>query len=96
MFQSGNSVNGVRIAAKSGTSVALGGPDGTVLVVGYPGALVVCLFDKDGSQWVQCGEALKEFTIWPCYQLVVVQDEDVTKNDYSLPILTVAVGAWGL
>lgn len=81
LFQSGNSVNGVRIAAKSGTSVALGGPDGTVLVVGYPGVLVVCLFDKDGSQWVQCGEALKKTRIhnlamlsacsgtgWGCYK----------------------------
>ena len=95
-FQSGNSVNGVRIAAKSGFSVALGGHGGTVLVVGDPGASVVRLFDKDGSKWVQRGEEMKGPTNSQfCHVIsLAVQDEDVKKNDYSLPILTLAVGAY--
>jgi hypothetical protein len=105
-FQSGNPVNGVRIAARSGASVALGGSGGTVLAVGDPGASTVRLFDKDGSKWVQRGEALEggttifgfvdaEFVEDSQFGQVislVVQDDDVKKNNYSFPTLTVAVG----
>ena len=95
-FQSGNSVNGVRIAARSGFSVALGGHGGTVLAVGDPGASVVRLFDKDGSKWVQRGEEMKGPTNSQFGHVIslAVQDDDVKKNDYSLPILTLAVGAY--
>jgi hypothetical protein len=93
-FKSGISVNGVSVDARSGAAVALGGRGGTVLVVGDPGASVVRLFDKDGSKWVQRGEAL----IGPTDSQfghdisLVLQDEDVKKNNNSSPILTLAVG----
>jgi hypothetical protein len=90
-FQSGNSVN---VDAWSGTSVALGGRGGTILAVGDPGASVVHLFDKDGSKWVQRGEELKGPTNSQFGHVIslVVHFDDMKKNTYSLPILTVAVG----
>jgi hypothetical protein len=97
-FQSGNPVNGVSIAFQSRTSVALGGRGGTVLAVGDPGDSVVRLFDKDGSKWVQRGEALKgpmDSQFGHVISLAVKdeEDEDVKKNMYSSPILILAVGA---
>jgi hypothetical protein len=96
-FQSGNSVNGVRIDAQSGTSVALGGRGGTVLAVGDPGASIVRLFDKDGSKWVQRGEALKgpiDSGFGSVISLSTGESENVMMNDYSLPTVTLAVDTW--
>lgn len=73
-FQSGNPVNLVNKDAEFGTSVALVGRGGTVLAVGDPKAAAVCLFDKDGSKWVQRGESAERthrFIIWPCYQSII-------------------------
>jgi hypothetical protein len=58
-FQSGNPVNGLNVDTEFETSVVFVGRGGTVLAVSDPEAAVVCLFDKDGSKWVQRGEALK-------------------------------------
>jgi len=96
-FQSGNSVNGVRIAAESVTSVALGGRGGTVLAVGDPGAAIVRLFDKDGSKWVQRGEALEgpiDSFFGSSISLSSEESENVMMNKYSSPTVTLAVGTW--
>jgi len=95
-FQSGNSVNGVGIDAWSGTSVALGGRGGTVLVVSDPIAAVVHLFDKDGSKWVQRGEALKGPTDSLFGSSISVssgESENVMMNKYSSPTVTLALKA---
>ena len=96
-FQSGNSVNGVNGAARSGTSVALGGGGGTVLAVGDPGASIVRLFDKDGSNWVQRGQALQGPPSSDFGHAISLSGEsdNVKMNMYSSPILTLAVGAPG-
>jgi hypothetical protein len=95
-FQSGNPVSGVNVDAESGISVALVGRGGTVLAVGDPGAAVVRLFDKDGSKWVQRGETLKGTTdsgFGYSISLSSGESNDVVKNDYSSPTVTLAVGA---
>jgi hypothetical protein len=96
-FQSGNPVNGLNVAARSGTSVALIGRGGTVLAVGDPEFAVVHLFDKDGSKWVQRGEALKGPTdsqFGHVISLTSGESENVMMNDYSLPTVTLAVTTW--
>ena len=96
-FQSGNPVNGVTADGWSGFSVALGGRGGTVLAVGDPKAAVVRLFDKDGSKWVQRGEALegpKDSYFGYSISLSSGESENVMMNNYSSPTVTLAVGAW--
>jgi hypothetical protein len=91
-FQSGNPVNG----ASYGTSVALVGRGGTVLAVGDTGAGIVRLFDKDGSKWVQRGEVLKgpiDSYFGYSISLSSREAENVMMNNYSLPIVDLAVGA---
>jgi hypothetical protein len=95
-FQSGNPVYGVTADGLSGFSVALGGRGGTVLAVGDPIAAVVRLFDKDGSKWVQRGEALegpKDSLFGYSISLSSREAENVMMNNYSSPIVTLAVGA---
>ena len=95
-FQSGNSVNGV-VTAVAGlkNSVALGGRGGTVLAVGDPGAAIVRLFDKDGSKWVQRGEALKGPAVDSLFGMFISlssgESENVMMNDYSSPTVMLAV-----
>jgi hypothetical protein len=96
-FQSGNTVNGVNVDADSGKSVALVGRGGTVLAVGDPGADVVCLFDKDGSKWVQRGQALKgptDSAFGSSISLSSGESENVMMNEYSSPTVTLAVSTW--
>jgi hypothetical protein len=94
-FQSGNLVNGVNSAARSGTSVTLGGRGGTVLAVGDPGASIVRLFDKDGSNWVQRGQELQGPPSSGFGHAISLstESENVMMNAYSSPIVTLAVGA---
>ena len=87
--------SGVTADAGFGTSVALGGRGGTVLAVGDPGAAVVRLFDKDGSKWIQRGEALKK-TIESGFGSVISisgESENAVMNKHSTPMVTLAVGA---
>jgi hypothetical protein len=96
-FQSGNPVNGVTADGWSGHSVALVGRGGTVLAVGNPSAGIVRLFDKDGSKWVQRGEALegpKDSLFGMYISLSSGEAENVMMNNYSSPIVTLAVGTW--
>ena len=96
-FQSGNTVNGVAVDAESGYSVALVGRGGTVLAVGDPGASTVRLFDKDGSKWVQRGEALKGTTDSQFGYFISLssgESDNVVKNDYSSPTVMLAVGLY--
>jgi hypothetical protein len=95
-FQSGNPFNGVNADGWSGASVALVGRGGTVLAVGEPGAAVVRLFDKDGSKWVQRGEALigpTDSFFGSYVSLTSGESENVMMNAYSSPTVTLAVGA---
>jgi hypothetical protein len=81
-----------------GFSVALGGRGGTVLAVGDIGAGIVRLFDKDGSKWVQRGEALegpKDSRFGSVISLSSGESENVMMNKYSSPTVTLAVGSWG-
>jgi hypothetical protein len=97
-FQSGNFVDGVNGAARSGSSVALSGRGGTVLAVGDPGASIVRLFDKDGSNWVQRGQVLQgpPFSDFGHAISLSGESENVKMNAYSSPKVTVAVGAPGV
>jgi hypothetical protein len=96
-FKSGDTVNGDNSVFVSGESVALGGRGGTVLAVGDPEAATVRLFDKVGSMWVQRGEAL-EGPIGSRFgwtlSLSTGESENVSKNKYSAPIVTLSVGAY--
>jgi len=96
-ISSGNPVYGVNSAARSGSSVAIGGNGGTVLAVGDPGASVVRFFDKDGSKWVQRGNSLQGppnsdfgFAI-----SLSGESENARQNDFSSPVVTLTVGAPG-
>jgi hypothetical protein len=98
-FQSGNPVNGLNGDASSGTSVALVGRGGTVLAVGDPEAAVVRLFDKNGSKWVQRGEALKgppESYFGYSISLSSGESDNVMMNEYSSPTVMLAVCASSL
>ena len=77
--------------------MALGGRGGTVLAVGDPGAAIVRLFDKDGSKWVQRGEALEgpiDSYFGSSISLSSEESENVMMNKYSSPTVTLAVGTW--
>jgi hypothetical protein len=96
-FQSGNPVSGVNVDALSGYSVALVGRGGTVLAVGDSEDDVVHLFDKDGSKWVQRGEALKGTTDSQFGYFISLssgESDNVVKNDYSSPTVMLAVGLY--
>jgi hypothetical protein len=94
-FQSGIVIEGVNRAARSGTSVALGGRSGTVLAVGDPGASIVRLFDKDGSNWVQRGHDLQGPPSSDFGYAISLsgESENVKMNAYSSQIVTLAIGA---
>ena len=94
--QNGNPVYGVNSAARSGSSVVLGGNGGTILAVGDPGASQVRLFDKDGKDWVQRGQALQgppnsDFG----FAITLSGVQNVRKNAFTSPAITLAVGAPG-
>jgi hypothetical protein len=99
-FQSGNPVNIVNVDPGFGIHflMALGGRGGTVLAVGDPGAAIVRLFDKDGSKWVQRGEALEgpidSYVGSSSISLSSGESENVMMNKYSSPTVTLAVGTW--
>jgi hypothetical protein len=98
-FQSGNPVNIINVNAGCEIHflVALGGRGGTVLAVGYSGASVVRLFDKDGSKWVQRGEELKgpiDSLFGRYISLSSGESENVMMNDYSSPTVTLAVDGY--
>ena len=95
LFQNGNFVKGVNSAARSGTSVVLGGIGGTVLVVGDLGSSIVCLFDKDGSNWIQRGHVLQgpPSSDFGHALSLSKKSENVKMNAYSSPTVTIAAGA---
>ena len=65
--------------------------------MGDPGASILSLFDKDGSNWVQRGQDVQGPPSSDFGHAISLsgESENARMNAYSSPIVTLAVGAPG-
>jgi len=91
-IKSGDTVYGVNSGSTSGASTALGGRDGSILAVGDPGASVVRLFDKVGSEWVLRSQITGSVGSRLGWAVSLSGEADSqTTNRRSSPLVTLAV-----
>jgi len=94
---SGQPVYGISISSQSGASTAIGGRNGNILAIGDPGAGIVRLFDRDGSEWVQRGSHI-EGPPNSEFGLAISMSQttgNVVKNQFTSPTVSLAVGGPG-